>query len=71
MAWQPIAADSAVICSGCRYYRPLTPAAGQCRRGPPVVVLGQAGWVTVDADEAGCGEFVGVQRQPGEPDAPP
>ena len=72
MPSRPIGAGSAVICAGCRFYRPLTPAAGECRRNPPLVVLGQAAWVTVGADEAGCGEFVGIApRQPGESDAPP
>ena len=64
MAWQPIAADSAVICSGCRFYRPLSPDAEQCRRFPPIVVLGQAGWIVVGADELGCGEFIGNQQRP-------
>ena len=71
MAWQPIAADSAVICSGCRFYRPLTPAAGECRRGPPIVVLGVAGWIVVGADEAGCGEFLGRQRPDNDQNTPP
>ena len=61
-----------MVCAGCRFYRPLTPAAGECRRNPPLVVLGQAGWVTVGADEAGCGEFIGVAPRPGDnQDAPP
>ena len=60
-----------MVCQGCRYYRPLTPAAGQCRRFPPLVVLGQAAWPAVLSDESGCGEFVGIaQRQPGDSDAP-
>ena len=62
-----------MVCAGCRFYRPLTPAAGECRRNPPLVVLGVAGWVTVGADEAGCGEFVGIAPpRPGDvQDAPP
>ena len=64
MAWQPIGAGSAVVCAGCKFYRPVNESAGECRRGPPIVVLGQAGWVTVGADEAGCGEFIGNQQRP-------
>ena len=72
MPWRPIGAGSAVVCAGCKFYRPLSPDAGQCRRFPPIVVLGQAGWVTVGADELGCGEFVGNQQRPADgQDAPP
>ena len=60
-----------MVCAGCKFYRPLTPAAGECRRGPPIVVLGVAGWVTVGADELGCGEFVGIQRPGDGPEPPP
>ena len=62
-----------MVCQGCRYYRPLTPAAGECRRSPPLLVLGEAAWLTIPADSPGCGEFVGTgqQRPGGEPDAPP
>ena len=61
-----------MICQGCKFYRPLNPDAGECRRGPPIVVLGQAGWVTVGADEAGCGEFIGTQQRPdNDQNAPP
>ena len=59
-----------MVCQGCKFYRPVTNDAGQCRRGPPVVVLGEPSWLTVAADEPGCGEFVGVQR-PNDQDTPP
>ena len=71
MPWRRIAAGSAVVCQGCRFYRPLNPDAGECRRGPPLVVLGVAGWIVVGADEAGCGEFIGVQQRPGDGPEPP
>ena len=72
MAGQPIAADSVMVCAGCRFYRPLNDGASECRRGPPVVILDQPGWLTVAADSPGCGEFIGVAPRPGDnPDAPP
>ena len=72
MPWRRIVADSLVVCAGCKFFRPLSPAAGECRRGPPLVVLGVAGWIVVGADELGCGEFIGVQQRLGDnPGAPP
>ena len=60
-----------MVCAGCRFYRPLTPAAGQCRRFPPLLVLGEPAWIVVASGEAGCGEFVGIQRPADDQDAPP
>ena len=72
MPWRRIAADSVVVCAGCRFYRSLTPTAGECRRFPPLAVLGEAGWIVVGADERGCGEFIGIApRQADDPEPPP
>ena len=61
-----------MVCSGCRSYRPLTPGAGQCRRFPPLLVLGEPAWIVVASGEGGCGEFIGVAPRPGDnQDAPP
>ena len=61
-----------MVCAGCRSYKPLSPDAGQCRRFPPLLVLGEAAWLVVASDELGCGEFIGVQQRPGdEPEPPP
>ena len=60
-----------MVCAGCRSYKPITLESGQCRRFPPLLVLGEAAWIVVASGEAGCGEFVGVQQRPdADPDAP-
>ena len=72
MPWRPIGAGSAVVCAGCKFYRPLSPDAGQCRRWPPLLILDQSAWPAVLSDEAGCGEFIGTQQRPdNDQNAPP
>lgn len=60
-----------MVCQGCRFYRPVNSAAGECRRNPPLVVLGEAAWIVVEGNEGGCGEFIGVAPRQADPEPLP